>query len=75
MVFCVFLSVNVRAQVSFFLPNLFDVIRTKEAEMEPVYIACYGRGAQKESLEFVKFLKVLQFVHFLISFLSSSFHR
>ena len=32
-----------RAQVSFFLPN-FDVIRTKEVEMEPVSIACFGRG-------------------------------
>ena len=26
-----------------FLPN-FDVIRTKEAEMEPVYKTCFGRG-------------------------------
>ena len=43
MVFYLFLSVGLRAQVSFFLPN-FDVIRTKEAEMEPVYIACFGRG-------------------------------
>ena len=38
-----------RAQVSFFLPN-FDVIRTKEAEMEPVRIACFGRG-ETEFLE------------------------
>ena len=43
MVFYLFLSVGLRAQVSFFLPN-FDVIRTKEAEMEPVYTACFGRG-------------------------------
>ena len=43
MVFYLFLSVSLRAQVSFFLPN-FDVIGTKEAEMEPVYIACFGRG-------------------------------
>ena len=36
MVFYLFsLSVGARAQVSFFLPN-FDVIRTKQAEMEPV---------------------------------------
>ena len=41
--FLSFLSVGARAQVSFCLPN-FDVIRTKEAEMEPVYIACFGRG-------------------------------
>ena len=26
-----------------FLPN-FDVIRTKEAEVDPVYITCFGRG-------------------------------
>ena len=43
MVFYLFLSVGARAQVSFFLPN-FDVIRTKEAEMEPVYKTCFGRG-------------------------------
>ena len=41
--FLSFLSVGTRAQVSFFLPN-FDVIRTKEAEMEPVYKTCFGRG-------------------------------
>ena len=38
-----FLSVGAQAQVSFFLPN-FDVIRTKEVEMEPVHIPCFGRG-------------------------------
>ena len=56
-----FLSVGARAQVSFFLPN-FDVIRTKEVEMEPVSIACFGRG---ETIPVIlQFLKVLQFVHF-----------
>ena len=24
----------------------FDVVRTKDAEMGPVYIACFGRGCQ-----------------------------
>ena len=43
MVFYLFLSVGARTQVSFFLPN-FDVIRIKEAEMEPVSITCSGRG-------------------------------
>ena len=40
------LSVVARAQVSFFLPN-FDVIRTKDAEMESVYMACFGRGGKE----------------------------
>ena len=35
-VFYLFLSMGARAQVRFFSPN-FDVIKTKEAEMEPVY--------------------------------------
>ena len=39
------LSVGARAQVSFFLPK-FDVIRTKDAEMEFVYMACFGRGGK-----------------------------
>ena len=43
MVFFVFLIMGTRAQVTFFLLN-FDVIRTKETEMEPVYIAYFGRG-------------------------------
>ena len=37
MVVHLFLSVGARAQVSFFLPH-FNVIRTKEAEMQPLYI-------------------------------------
>ena len=41
--FISFLSAGARAQVSFFLKN-FDFIRTKETEMEAVYIACSGRG-------------------------------
>ena len=54
MVFYLFLSVSLRAQVSFFLPN-FDAIRTKEAEMEPVYIACFGRGERV----FIEWYRVL----------------
>ena len=57
MVFYLFLSVGARAQVSFFLPN-FDVIRTKKAEMEPLYIACLGRG--KTVLQFLKFFAVIK---------------
>ena len=68
-----FSSVGARAHVSFFLPN-FDVIRTKEAEMELVHIACFGCGKTNRVLEFVEFLRVLQFVHFLKSFSSSSFY-
>ena len=54
MVFYLFLSVSLRAQVSFFLPN-FDAIRTKEAEMEPEHIACFGRGERV----FIEWYRVL----------------
>ena len=58
MVFYLFLSVGLRAQVSFFLSN-FDVIRTKEAEMEPVYIACFGRGDRVFHRVFIEWYRVL----------------
>ena len=60
MLFYLFLSVGARARVSFFLPNL-DVIRTKEAEMEPVYIACFGSGETVlQVLEYLEFSTVLE---------------
>ena len=60
MFFYFFLSVGARVQVSFFLPN-FEVIRTKKFEMEPVYIACFGRGEEFfVSFTFVQFFRDLQ---------------
>ena len=59
-----FLPVGARAQVNFFLLN-FDVIRTKETEMKPVYIACLGLG-ETQSFRAFTVLRVLQFVHFLL---------
>ena len=78
MVFYLFLSVGARAQVSFFFPN-FDVIRTKEVEMEPVFCIynLFRTWRKYRVLEFLKFLKFLHFVHFLLnlrSFSSLSFY-
>ena len=60
MVFCRFLFVGVQAEVSFFLPN-FDVIRTAEAEMEPVHTACFGRVNKVCTVfKILHFLRVLR---------------
>ena len=68
-VFYLFLSMGAQAQVSFSSLN-FDVIRTKEAEMEPVYITCSGRGETELKVFFrvkaflnFKSFRILQFVY------------
>ena len=76
MVFNIFLSAGARAQVGLFLPN-FDVIKTTEAQMEPVYIPCFGRGEIQSFFRILQFLRVLQFGCFLRvlrSFSSLSFY-
>ena len=65
MVFYLFLSVGARdLKLVLFLPN-FDVIRTKEAEMEPVYIACSERG-KKKFLNFKSFRVLHRILEFFL---------